>query len=116
MTPEQLKARFQNASKSFIEANCDRPEGARPTCAGVQELEGVVCNQSKEPRINEEDSGQFRAIITIFVSDKRRRDGDGAEATLLDCAMHARRRLMQLPDWMLVELQIRAKGNGGGTP
>ncbi len=56
---------------------------------------------------------KFHVAITLLVSDERERDGDGAEATLLDCLIHARERLLSLPDSVLLELLQVSKRTGG---
>ena len=47
------------------------------------------------PRVDAKMRGRFRVSITLFVSDNRERDADGALATLLDCMCHAAKRLSE---------------------
>lgn len=78
--------------------------------------EGTPHNQPQATEVDERSYGQFHVAITLFVSDERERDGDGAESTLLDCLIAARKRLLSLPDRVLLEVLQVSKRTGGRPP
>lgn len=77
-------------------------------CPKLQKLQvayqGKVDHKPEEPKVDGGVHSGFQFSIDLLVSDERERDGDGAEATLLDCVIHARKRLLSLPDSVLVAL------------
>lgn len=81
---------------------------AGQSCPKLQKLQvayqGKVDHKPEEPKVDGGVHSSFQFSINLLVSDGRERDGDGAEATLLDCVIHARKRLLSLPDSVLVAL------------
>jgi hypothetical protein len=73
---------------------------------GVQELQAGDLRQEVTPipyadrpsrrKADGTNHRKFRVTIIFNYSDNRRRDLDGAAATILDCLMAARRRLMAM--------------------
>lgn len=53
---------------------------------------GKINNRSKKAKVDGSGHAQFRVSITLRNSDERRRDGDGAASTILDCLIRAVRR------------------------
>jgi hypothetical protein len=82
--------------------NYQRLTGHRHPCAGprtsVQEQEDnsrwkQIDNGTKMQKMDGSSDKQYHLSVEILVSDKRRRDLDGALATICDCIVTARRRL-----------------------
>lgn len=67
-------------------------------CAVVQELEndcaGPAHHEPEAAKVDGELHPRFRVTVTLYVSDNRRRDADGALSTIMDCVIAARRRLL----------------------
>ena len=88
---------------------------ARP---GVQESKKNIPrknhNRPASPSMDDPGYEQFCATITILVSDKRRRDLDGALATLLDSNVAARRQLEGYPAY-LHKRGDGSQGDGGSA-
>jgi hypothetical protein len=108
-TLEQLKSTKAGAKQ----LNAPAPHPGHGTATGVQKLQdahtGQADNGSQKPEVDEGSGGQYRFSIIVQVSDASARDGDGCCSTLLDCVIHARRRLLSLPDCVLLALYARAK-------
>ena len=70
-------------------------EGTRPR-AVLQEQQNVdsrkIDHRPKKAKVDGKVHPKFRVAITLFVSDKKRRDGDGAATTLLDALVESVRR------------------------
>lgn len=83
----------------------------------LQELKdahaGKADNKARAPKVDGGVHPRFHISIDLLVSDERERDGDGAESTLLDCVIHARKRLLSLPDNVLLALYESLKRPGG---
>jgi len=66
----------------------------------IQELKDVdrpkANHQAGKAGVDGQVHPKFRIAITLLVSDKRCRDGDGALSTLLDCVVTASRRFHSL--------------------
>ena len=94
-----------------------KPEAAGEPCPKLQEQQasdaGSAHHKSKAPKVDAASGGEFCIAITLGASDRRRRDGDGAESTILDCLVTARRRLLALPESMLLELVRSPEGTRG---
>ncbi len=56
------------------------------------------------------DHPKYRVTIIWRVSDKRRRDNDGMLATVMDCLVHATRRLVGLDSVKRAKRGVRQKG------
>lgn len=65
----------------------------------LQELQGLLEEYvSDNPKGKETDEGhrtRFRVTIDLLISDKRKRDPDGAINTVMDCLVGAVRRLRE---------------------
>jgi hypothetical protein len=129
MKPEDLRliAARHGLSKSTLLRNLPSYNAAAVTPVLDRLARSVVQKQQAphkrkshhKPKASEVDEGRdrrFRITITFGVSDRRERDGDGAESTLLDCLVRARQRLMSLPDGVLMELYERAQKTRGRVP
>jgi hypothetical protein len=69
--------------------------------SGDQSVDGSMC-------------GQFRVAITLFISDARDRDPDGAASTLLDCFLDAAGRLLLLDRRAVRKMAKREQRRRGG--
>lgn len=70
--------------------------GARPIVQEQQDdRKGTPHHGPEEAEVDGPVQGRFRVTIDVFVSDKRRRDLDGAASTLLDCLISTRRLLAE---------------------
>ena len=68
-----------------------------PQLQEQQDMDGKEANhKTRKARVDAAVHPKFRIAITLLVSDKRGRDGDGALSTLLDCLVTAARRLRSL--------------------
>ncbi len=56
----------------------------------------VSHDKARKKRVDGASHPKYRVSITLKVSDTARRDGDGGAATLLDCLVHAARRLQAM--------------------
>lgn len=102
MTPEQLKARFPNASKSFIEAN-SRSEDSRKSAVVERSFGKTVEAQTG---IEKTHSGKVRVRIT----DVRRRliDVDNLVSKFhVDCCRYAGLLHSDAPDKTTIEVTQR---------
>lgn len=116
ITPNELSRIFPNATKSTIKSN-NTSDHDVIACAKLQKRQddhtGKADHKTRKTSMDGEVHPKFHATITLFVSDNRRRDGDGAESTILDCIVHSFRRLSSMPDGMLLELYRSSKGRRG---
>lgn len=103
---DELKRRFPGIS-SYVLRHSAFGVGDRPP-SQLQEQQnadqGKAHHQPQETTVDEAGPNLHRIGIALRISDDRERDGDGCEATLLDCLIHARKRLLSLPDWLLLAL------------
>ena len=53
-------------------------------------------NRSKKTGMDAKVHGRFRIRVTVFVSDNRERDLDGALSTILDCLCRTTKRLSEV--------------------
>ncbi len=98
---EQLAAILgRNPALARRNPHLDNGPGPRPF---VQESEvhrekkrnrrSVSNDKARKKKVDGASHPKYRVSITLKVSDNARRDGDGGAATLLDCLVHAARRL-----------------------
>lgn len=71
---------------------------------------GPLDNRPQKTGMDEGVPGRYGVAISFVLPPGRARDGDGCEATILDCLMHARRRLLAFPDPVLLAVLRRAQG------
>lgn len=114
LTDEQLAAILQRPWIAAV--NNPTHPGHRPR-SSVQESQDAdarqVTHRSKEAKVDGKVHPKYRIAITLLVSDRRRRDGDGAVSTLFDCLVAAIRRLPGLDTGALLRLPDGRKGPGG---
>lgn len=115
MTRDEFLKRFPNATEATIRRNVEsatEDSGNRP-CAELQEQKDAqprkAHHRPKKAKVDEAGHSKHGVAIAFIVSDNRERDGDGGEATLLDCLVSARKRLLSLPDAVLMEVYRTAK-------
>lgn len=72
-----------------------------------------VDHRSKEASVDGEGGSRYRVTITLLVSDRRSRDGDGAISTLLDTYLVAVGRLLGLDRRALRKLAASEERRGG---
>lgn len=103
MTREQILKLFPNASEQFIRNNTGDKKAR--ACKKPEKLKGDLPEEGrdkvrrckpKDKGADEPDHPRFGVAITLRVSDRRVRDGDGAESTILDCIIAAVRRLKKM--------------------
>lgn len=71
----------------------DKRRRARPIHEEQQDVDGQKANhKARTSDVDGDSHPKFRVAITLYVSDARRRDADGALTTILDCLVHAVRR------------------------
>lgn len=96
------------------QANSQINRKPRPIVQKSQDVDAREANHGpQKTSLDGQRDRQFSAAITFFVSDKRERDGDGGEATILDCLIATRKRLVSLPDSVLMALYEDSKRPGG---
>ena len=111
-----MKARTQQAilkGRKNDNTSCSRP---RPHTE--QEEQQVpdsrqVDNETGVSKGDKENHRRFRIGITVRFSDNRRRDLDGAMATIGDCIIAARGRLLDMDSRTKHKSTPLSKGNGG---
>jgi len=70
---------------------------ARPVHEELKDVDRPKANhKTRKARVDEAVHPKFRVTVTLRVSDKLRRDGDGALTTLLDCLVNTQGRLRSL--------------------
>ena len=88
-TPEDLKAYEQKRNTKSA-----RP-GPHPQFQKQKDdSPRAVDHQPKETEVDGEGRSLYRITITLLVSDRRGRDGDGAVSTILDTYLFATGRLL----------------------
>ena len=96
ITPNELARLFPNASASCLKVNSEGA-GARPI---IQKRKNAIPrqadNRSEEAKVDGEGRSLYRITITLLVSDRRARDGDGAVSTILDTYLFALGRLASM--------------------
>lgn len=70
------------------------------SCASNEKLQNAdtrkIDNKAGIPEMDGQGCGRFRVSITLYISDKRERDPDGAATTLLDVIIAAHGRLLRM--------------------
>lgn len=77
--------------RAFVQ-ELENADSAGPSGAATEET--VADNEAGIATTDGGDHGVFEVAVTFRFPDRRRRDLDGCISTLLDCLIHARRRLL----------------------
>jgi hypothetical protein len=111
MNRDELKARYPNASESFLRANADPVEARSQRDSSLiqdakecdrlarqengQDIRPTV-HAAGTQKVDAKDRGKFRITVSFRYPNYRVHDNDGGYSTLLDCIIATRRRLDEL--------------------
>jgi hypothetical protein len=101
---EQLAAILgRNPSLARRNPHLDNGPGPRPVIQKPEvhreekgKRHSVSHDKARKKKVDGASHPKYRVSITLKVSDNARRDGDGGASTLLDCLVHAARRLQAM--------------------
>jgi hypothetical protein len=117
MSRAEFLSKFPNASEDTVRANCveylkpiahastPHPHNPKPRkrnpiqepqAHGQARPEDHHVHRAKSRSPDAGDNRRFRVTANFRFSDRRRRDLDGCTATVMDCLVNARRRLLDM--------------------